>query len=192
MSIGGLSSISSEGLYWSSSWIKPVPRRAPSEQVVLWPGLTPAGLLNGPCTTLYCLFLCVFPHALVQKATSISTCWNVPCSSKPPGQETSLMWYHFPANLPRTLCPCAPSRVIVDDSPGYGRHPPTRPGTTSLKDDVYFTSKSPWWSLIKASWRPISWISHLPRINSFYITIQSLYISNPYLQKHFHFETPWF
>lgn len=48
----------------------------------------------------------------------------------------------YTANLPRTLCPCASSCVILDDSPGYGRHPPTRPGTTSLKNHVYFTSES--------------------------------------------------
>lgn len=166
-------------LKWSSSWIKPFPSGTPSEQVVLWPGPTPAGLLNGPCTTLYCLFSMSFLMllSLDQKATSISTCWDVPCSSKPPGQEAFLTWYHFSANLPRTLCPCASLRVTLDDCPGCGRHTPTRPGTTSRKDHVYFTSESPCWSLIKASWKPISWILHLPRINSLHITTQFPYIS---------------
>lgn len=67
-------------LNWSSSWIKPFPSRAPSEQVVLWPGPTPAGLLNGSCTTLYCLFLCVFPHALVCRPESYLHLHMLKCS----------------------------------------------------------------------------------------------------------------
>lgn len=191
MSVGGLSSISPEGLWiglhheLSLSPVELPQNRWFYDQAPLQLDYSMAPALL--CTVFFSVSFLMLLSA-DQKATSISTCWNVPCSSKPPGQETSLTWFCFPANLPRTLCPCAPSRVIVDDSPGYGRHPPTRPGTASLKDHVYFTSKSPWWSLIKASWRPISWTSPLPRINSFHITIQSLYINNPYLQKHFHFQ----
>lgn len=69
-----------------------------SEQLVLWPGPIPAGPLNGTCTTLHCRFFVSFLmlFSLDQKATSVSICWNLPCSSKPPGQEAFLMWSFFP------------------------------------------------------------------------------------------------
>lgn len=71
-------------LNWSSSWIKPLCSvECPQSR---WSDPIPAGLLNGPCTALNCLvFVSFLPlFSPDQKATSISTCWNLPCSSKPP------------------------------------------------------------------------------------------------------------
>lgn len=103
--------------------------------------LFPHALLSNPESYLHFHML---KSSLVLKAT-----WS--------GSSSDVIL--FPANLSHILHPCASSCVILDESPGRGRH--LRSRTTSQKYHVFYMSESPCRSLVNVSWRP-----HLFRINS--------------------------
>lgn len=114
--------------------------------------------------------------SLIQKATSISTCWNLPWSSKPPDQEAPLMWY---SSLQIFLTYCTPvllhvlswMRALgVGDISDQGQLP---------RNTMFSTCLSP----LAGPWS----MSHEDHIYSELTPFQPLHVTNPYQQKYCYF-----
>lgn len=125
---------------------------------------------------LHFSFLMFF--SLIQKATSISTCWSFLWFSKPAGQEGPLIWY---SSLQTFLTYYTPvflhvwswlRALGVGDISDQGQLP---------RSSTFSTCRSPFaepWSM-----------SHEDHIYSELIPFQPLHVTNPYQQKYCYFRS---
>lgn len=125
---------------------------------------------------LHFSFLMLF--SLIQKATSISTCWNFPWFSKPPNQEAPLIWY---SSLQTFFTYCTPvflhvwswlRALSMGDISDQGQLPRSTTFSTCLSPLV-----GPWS------------MSHEDHIYSELTPFQPLHVTNPYQQKYCYFRS---
>lgn len=144
------------------------PSRTPSEKVVLWLGLIPEGWISGPCAILYssspCLSLCssLWPR----KPTPSPSAEILPV---PRGHLVEKLLWWDSSFLQTFLAHCSPVTLRMwpwRRIPGMGDSLPPGQGQLPGEDCVSFPPESPGRFTINASRRPVSWISHLPRIDS--------------------------